>query len=93
MTLRRWLVAGSISTLLSGCQTARSFEAGCHDVYSGVRFYTDQVAELPPGGKLFFSLDLPFTAVADTLLLPATAFLEPTRPPLGWTPGCRWAGR
>jgi len=62
-------------------------------VYSGLRFYNDQVAELPPDGKLFFTLDLPLTAVADTLLLPVTAFMEPERPSLGWTQGCRWAGR
>ena len=90
----RW--AASIALLsfsLAGCQTGRSFEGGCADVYSGVRFYKDQVSELPPDGKIFFTLDLPFTAVADTLLLPATAFMEPKRPSLGWTQGCRWAGR
>lgn len=93
MTLCRKAALGLIALLLGGCQTGRSFEAGCHDVYSGVRFYNDQIAELPPGGKLFFTLDLPFSAVVDTLLLPVTAFMEPERPHLGWIQGCRWAGR
>jgi uncharacterized protein YceK len=93
MGLRRLAAIVLISLFLAGCQTIRSFEGGCRGVYSGLRFYGDQVSELPPGGKLFFTLDLPFTAVADTLLLPVTAFLEPERPRLGWVEGCRWAGR
>lgn len=93
MTLRPVTTLALFALLLGGCQTGRSFEGGCRGVYSGVRFYGDQVAELPPDGKLFFTLDLPLTVVADTLLLPVTAFLEPVRPHLGWTQGCRWAGR
>jgi len=93
MSDRHVAVVTLLSLLLAGCQTGRSFEGGCRGVYSGVRYYNDQVSELPPDGKLFFTLDLPFTAVADTLLLPVTAFLEPQRPRLGWTRGCRWAGR
>ena len=83
MTLRSGMILGLASLVFGGCQTSRSFAAGCHDVYSGVRYYNDQVGELPVGGKIFFALALPFTAVMDTLLLPATAFLEPKRPTTG----------
>lgn len=69
----------------------RSFQEGCADVYSGVRYYGDQIGTLPFDGKLFFTLDLPLTAVTDTLLLPLTAFAEPERPQAGFAPGCRWA--
>ena len=62
-------------------------------MYSGVRFYNALMPETPFDGKVFFTLDLPFTAVADTLLLPATFFVEPRKPPTGWTRGCRWVGR
>jgi uncharacterized protein YceK len=76
-----------------GCQTLRSFEKGCPDVYSGARFYGDQIGTLPLDGQIFFTLDLPLTLVADTLLLPATAFAEPSDRPEGFPPGCRWADR
>jgi hypothetical protein len=42
-------------------------------------------------GKLFFTLDLPLTAVADTILLPVSVFMEPKRPRYGFAPGCTWA--
>ena len=79
--------------LLCGCQTSRSFDQGCPGVYSGVRYYADQIAETPADGKIFFTLDLPLSAIADTLLLPATFFVEPARPETGWLAGCRWVGR
>jgi len=79
------------SALVVGCQTARSFDQGCPGLYSGVRYYGSQIGDLPADGKLFFTLDLPLSAVLDTLLLPATAFVEPKKPPLGWPAGCRWA--
>ena len=79
--------------LTSGCQTSRSFDQGCPGVYSGVRYYADQIAETPFDGKIFFTLDLPLSALTDTLLLPATAFIEPKRPEYGWPVGCRWADR
>lgn len=78
---------------LASCQTTRSFDGGCAGIYSGVRFYNDQIDELPVDGKVFFTLDLPLSAIFDTLLLPVTAFAEPQRPKLGWTAGCRWADR
>jgi len=81
-----WLVLS-----LCGCQTARSFDQGCPGFYSGVRYYADQIGELPPDGKIFFTLDLPFTAVFDTLLMPFGLAADRDRPRGGWPPGCRWA--
>ena len=90
MSKRTWLLAAALVTSLAGCQTTRSWDAGCPGVYSGVRFYSSQRDSLPWDGKVFFTLDLPFSAIADTLLLPASAFASPKRPPSGWIPGCRW---
>ena len=87
----RGLVCGLALISLLGCQTGRSWEQGCPGVYSGVRYYWDQVGELPVDGKLFFTLDLPLTGVADTILLPVTVFMEPKRPKYGLSPGCTWA--
>jgi uncharacterized protein YceK len=93
----RWTTALPLAALIAasalglGCQTARSFDQGCPGIYSGVRYYGDQVGDLPVDGKLFFTLDVPLSAVVDTLLLPATAFMKPKKPPLGWPVGCQWA--
>jgi uncharacterized protein YceK len=76
--------------VLSGCQSVRSWEH-CPGVYSGLRYYTDQLPELPGDGKAFFTLDLPMTAIVDTLALPFTAFADPRVPPGGFPRGCRWA--
>jgi uncharacterized protein YceK len=76
---------------LYGCQTARSFDQGCPGFYSGVRYYTDQISEIPLDGKVFFTLDLPISAVFDTLLMPFGLMAERERPKGGWAPGCRWA--
>ena len=95
----RWIAVVTLavliaaSTLTTACQTTRSFDQGCPGIYSGVRYYNDQLGNLPADGKVFFTLDLPLSAVLDTLLLPATAFAKPTKPPLGWPEGCRWAAR
>ncbi len=51
----------------------------------------DQVGGIPVDGKIFFTLDLPLTAVADTTLLPVSMFLKPKRPKYGFAPGCTWA--
>jgi uncharacterized protein YceK len=87
----RWLLCGVASIAMLGCQTSRSWEQGCPGVYSGIRYYGDQVGGLPVDGKIFFTLDLPLTAVADTILLPVSAFMEPKRPRYGFAPGCTWA--
>ena len=81
------------AALALGCQTMRSFQQGCADVYSGTRYYGDQVGELPFDGVIFFTLDLPLTLMMDTLLLPATTFAEPESRPEGFARGCRWADR
>ena len=75
---------------LSGCQSVRSWES-CPGVYSGLRYYNEQFPELPGDGKAFFTLDVPMTAIVDTLALPITAFAEPQYPPGGFPLGCRWA--
>ncbi len=74
-----------------GCQTSRSWEKGCPGVYSGVRYYREQVGGLLVDGKLFFTLDLPFTIAADTALLPVSVFVKPLPPLYGFASGCRWA--
>ena len=95
----RWTAALPLGALIAaltlslGCQTTRSFDQGCPGIYSGVRYYGDQIGALPADGKLFFTLDLPLSAVLDTLLLPAMAFMERKRPPLGWPEGCQWAAQ
>ena len=89
----RGVVLVSLLALLCGCQTSRSFEQGCPGVYSGVRYYTSHVSGIPLDGKIFFTLDLPLSAVTDTLLLPFTFFVEPEKPDLGWSTGCRWVSQ
>ncbi len=74
-----------------GCQTSRSWEHGCPGVYSGIRYYGDQVGGLPVDGKIFFTLDLLPSAVADTTLLPVSVFVKPRPPLYGFASGCRWA--
>ena len=90
--LRRFVAAALLVAACSGCQTARSFDQGCPGIYSGLRYYGEQLGDLPVDGKLFFTLDVPFSAILDTLLLPGTAFVDPQKPPLGWPTGCHWAG-
>ncbi|MGI9592908.1 MAG: hypothetical protein ACR2P8_16190 [Myxococcota bacterium] len=75
---------------LSGCQSVRSWDQ-CPGIYSGLRYYSDQLPELPGDGKAFFTLDVPLTTIADTLAIPFTAFAEPEQPPGGFAIGCRWA--
>lgn len=89
---RRLLVAALAPSLL-GCQSLRSWQQGCPGIYSGVRYYRDQLPALPWDGTLLFSVDLPLSALVDTLALPVTAFAEPERPRSGFPIGCRWAGR
>jgi len=82
-----------LSACSVGCQSTRSWNQGCPGVYSGIKYYGDQIGELPLDGRLFFSIDLPLTAVVDTLALPFTAFADPRRPKGGFPIGCRWAQR
>jgi uncharacterized protein YceK len=89
----RWVAVVALAMLTWGCQTTRSFNEGCPGVYSGIRYYTEQIGDLPADGKIFFTLDLPFTVIADTLALPITSFAKPERPEHGWLPGCQWVSR
>jgi uncharacterized protein YceK len=92
VVLKQLWIAFLLLISIAGCQTSRSWDDGCPGVYSGVRYYASQRDSLPWDGRVFFTLDLPLTAVIDTLLLPASAFVDPVRPEGGWVPGCRWAG-
>jgi uncharacterized protein YceK len=85
------LIALVLASFTVGCQTSRSWENDCPGVYSGVRFYKDQIDSIPPDGKVFFTLDLPLSAIADTLLLPASWWVDRRQPSSGWVVGCRWA--
>ena len=72
---------------LSGCYTIRSLsdETG-PKIYGGVRTRLKDFAEADAtreklGRKVvIFGLDFPFCLIADTLLLPATVFMEPETP-------------
>ncbi len=92
VVLKRLWIAILLLISIAGCQTTRSWNDGCPGVYSGVRYFASQQDSLPWDGKVFFTLDLPLTVVADTLLLPASAWVDPASPNGGWVPGCRWAG-
>ncbi len=84
-------IAIALAASSLGCQTMRSWQDGCPGVYSGLRYYDSQIASMPWDGKLFFGLDLPFSALLDTLVLPASVFVDRSQPPEGWVPGCKWA--
>jgi uncharacterized protein YceK len=83
------LVAGC---LVLGCSSVRSWDQ-CPGIYSGVRYNRERGDQVPVDGKIFFALDLPLTALADTLALPATAFADPRAPAGGFSAGCRWVSR
>ena len=93
----RWrLRVAAVLVLLPGwlgCQSIRSWQQGCPGVYSGVKYYGEQIGELPYDGRIFFSIDLPLTAIVDTLALPVTAFATPQPPSGGYALGCKWARR
>lgn len=88
LAARALLLATALASV--GCQSVRSWR-DCPGAYSGVRYYADQLDWLPLDGKIFFTVDLPLSAVADTLAVPVTAFVEPERPVGGYPRGCRWA--
>ena len=90
VVLKQLSIAVLLLISIAGCQTARSWSDNCPGVYSGVRYFASQRESLPWDGKVFFTLDLPLTVVADTLLLPASAWVDPVKPISGWVPGCRW---
>jgi hypothetical protein len=77
---------------LAGCQSTRSWAGGCPGIYSGIRYYREQVYEIPFDGRVFFTFDLIPTTLVDKLAIPVTAFVEPKQPVEGYALGCRWAG-
>ena len=89
--LKRLWIAVLLLVSIAGCQTMRSWSDDCPGIYSGVRYFASQRDSLPWDGKVFFTLDLPLTAVVDTLLLPASVWVDPVKPRSGWNLGCRWA--
>ncbi len=90
VVLKGWWVAVLLLISIAGCQTTRSWNDDCPGGYSGTRYFASQRDSLPWDGKVFFTFDLPLTIVLDTLLLPASAWVDPAEPPAGWVPGCRW---
>jgi uncharacterized protein YceK len=78
------LIILAICTItLSGCGTFADMMCGPGDdkvFYRGVRMDVESAKE---GGRLSVMVaDIPFSAVADTLLIPFLAYAETTRPPL-----------
>jgi uncharacterized protein YceK len=90
VALKRLCIAVLLLISITGCQTFLSWGDDCPGVYSGVRYFSSQRDSLPWDGKVFYTLDLPLTAVGDTLLLPFSAWVDPVKPRGGWVPGCRW---
>lgn len=84
-------LAGLALLALPACQSVSSWQGGCAAAYSGVRYFKEQYVWLPLDGKIFFTLDLPFTALVDTLAIPVTYWFDPTPPIIGFVRGCRWA--
>ena len=89
--VKRWLIAVVLLGSTLGCQTVSSWDSGCPGIYSGARYFRSQRDSLPWDGKVFFAFDLPLTLVADTLLLPWSAWVDRETPLGGWVAGCRWA--
>ena len=88
--LRQMLICIVSGSFVFGCSSVRSWDQ-CPGLYSGLRYNRERFAHVPLDGKLFFTLDLPLTAIFDTLALPATAFANPSQPTGGFPAGCRWA--
>lgn len=64
--LKKLMLLSVASTMLSGCGTLFALSFGSsYEPYEGVKSVTDIASE-----NAIFLLDLPFSLVADTLLLP-----------------------
>ena len=54
-----WVCRAALALLLLscsiGCQSTRSWQQGCPGIYSGVRYYYEQIGELPYDGRIFFN--------------------------------------
>jgi uncharacterized protein YceK len=80
---------------LAGCGTINSYASGCPAPYSGVRVDDEYLDDLGSFGEDGFdwvtiSLDLPLSAILDTLTLPIALSFEQA-PPAPVSPGCGWA--
>ena len=97
----RWMALLIPLCLVPGCGTIDSYASGCPGVYSGVHFDRDLLSEYwsafvtrAPEGRLgtfdawAVSLDLPISAVADTITLPLGWALRSDPYPPGHM-GCR----
>ncbi|HGO5814605.1 TPA: YceK/YidQ family lipoprotein [Mannheimia haemolytica] len=76
MKLTKLAVALLLTSSLSGCGTLLSLGVGDCSPYSGVRANADLMSEPGPDGPALTALgivDMPFSLVADTVLLPVTA--------------------
>lgn len=84
---------GIAALFSSGCATVASLNDGCAGTYSGLAYNrgvarSDLVSwRETPAQELLLLVDLPFSAVLDTVLLPYTAFAGPHRHPAAG-PGC-----
>jgi len=67
--LREFLASALLASTLCGCGTMNNMTKGDRDVYGGVR----QDAQNVNNGKTAALIDVPFSAVGDTLTLPFTA--------------------
>lgn len=91
-TWRRLAVAAALAATIVGCQSVRSWEQGCPGVYSGVKYYGETLPESSWDEAIAASIDLPLSALIDTLALPFTSFAKPKEGPGGFPLGCKWAG-
>lgn len=93
MKKNRWWI-GIVALLVSGCATVASLNDGCVGTYSGIAYNrgvarSDLVSwQESPAQELFLLVDLPFSAVLDTIMLPYTAFASPSHHPAAG-PGCK----
>lgn len=94
-TMRRISILAAIAAavLLSGCGTINSYANGCGGVYSGILTdveYLDSYRGFHDSWDYSnVGLDVPLSAITDTVALPVTAFLDPSA---NKTFGCNWAG-
>lgn len=76
MKLTKLAVFGLLASSLSGCGTLLSLGVGDCSPYSGVRANTNLMSEPGPDRAALTALgilDMPFSLIADTVLLPITA--------------------
>ncbi|MEN8181347.1 MAG: hypothetical protein ABFS46_02300 [Myxococcota bacterium] len=99
----RWIALLIPLSLVPGCGTISSYASDCPGVYSGfhydrdlLREYSSDLATWLPEGRLrnawdpwAIALDLPISALADTVTVPLGWVVRPDPDPLAHM-GCRW---